>query len=61
VQSGPASIQTALGEVAAGLTFNHKAITTTFTQAQVSNYISILSNFNEGKLAGFPHCGDEVL
>jgi hypothetical protein len=59
--TGPASIQTALGEVAAGLTFNHKAITTTFTQAQVSNYISILSNFNEGKLAGFPHCGDEVL
>ena len=57
--SGPAGVQTAI-TTAQGLTsVSGFAITYTGTQQQLSALITTLTNFNEGKLAGFPHCADE--
>jgi len=57
--SGPAGVQSAIA-TAQGLTsVSGFAITYTGTQAQLSALIDTLTNFNEGKLAGFPHCPDE--
>lgn len=60
-ETGPSSVQDAIDDAKAGLTITGTAITSTLSQSEVSSLISALSNFNEGGLAGFPHCGDEVL
>jgi len=57
--TGPAGVQSAI-TTAQGLTsVSGFAITYTGTQQQLSALITTLTDFNEGKLAGFPHCSDE--
>jgi hypothetical protein len=54
--SGPAATQQAIADAQAGTSVSGFAITTTLTQAQISDLISKLTAFNEGSLPGFPHC-----
>ena len=57
--SGPQSVQDAIAAANAGITITaFTAITTTLTQTEIGDLIGDLSDFNEGFLAGFPHCGD---
>jgi hypothetical protein len=32
-------------------------ITTTLSESEIGSLTDVLSNFNEGKFAGYPHCG----
>ncbi len=58
--SGPASVQTAINSANAHIFISGgKAITTNLTQTGISSLITALDNFNSGKFAGFPHCGDD--
>lgn len=54
--NGPAAVAQAIadnaGDFGAGLN-----ITTTLTKAEISALTELLSNYNEGKFNGFPHCG----
>lgn len=54
--SGPTAVQTAISQALAGTGGTGQNITTTLTQTQVSDLTDILSSFNEGSFAGFPHC-----
>jgi hypothetical protein len=56
---GPASVDAAIAAAIAGTGGTGLAITTTLTDTQISALIDTLSAFNEGTLAGFPHCEDE--
>jgi hypothetical protein len=61
--SGNTAVQNAITAALAGTTVTvgaNIAITTSLNQGQISALISTLSNFNEGGVAGFPHCSDEV-
>ena len=60
--AGPNAVDAAIDaaqdgtSITAGLT-----ISTTLTNAQISNLTNTLSSFNEGAYLGFPHCDDEIL
>lgn len=54
--SGPAATQAAIAAAQAGTGGTGLNITTTLTQTQISDLIDALTAFNEGTLAGFPHC-----
>jgi len=59
--TGPASVQQAIIDAQNGtsvaLVSGKITISTNLSQTEISNLIDALTNFNEGKLAGFPHCG----
>jgi len=55
--NGPAATQAAIIAAQAGTGGTGLNITTTLTQTEISDLINALSAFNEGTLAGFPHCG----
>lgn len=59
--AGPAAVDAAIDAAQAGTGGSGLSITTTLTQEQMSDLIDVLSAFNEGQFAGFPHCTDEVL
>ena len=59
--AGPADVDAAVAAALAGTGGTGLNITTTLTQEQVSDLIDVLSSFNEGEFAGWPHCTDEVL
>ena len=59
--NGPAEVDAAIAAAQAGTGGSGLAITTTLTQEQTSALIDVLSAFNEGTFAGFPHCTDEVV
>lgn len=59
--AGPAAVDAAIDAAQAGTGGSGLNITTTLTQGQMSDLIDVLSDFNEGQFAGFPHCSDEVL
>lgn len=59
--NAPAAVATAISQVAAveygsGTTIS---IPSSVTKQQLSGWIETLSKFNEGKIAGFPHCSKE--
>lgn len=59
--AGPAAVDAAIAAAKTGttVTTNGGGVQITLVAGtDVSGLISTLSNFNEGKLAGFPHCGD---
>ena len=55
---GPAAVDAAIDAVRAGTGGSGTSITTNLTQQQMSGYIATLAGFNEGNLAGWPHCED---
>jgi hypothetical protein len=55
---GPANVQAAIAAAQAGTGGTGLNITTTLTQSQISTLMNTLDDFNSGKDAGFPHCGD---
>lgn len=64
VAAAPASVQAAIAAAQAGIDVTIGAggqiqITTTLTQTQLSDVTATLTNFNEGKIAGFPSCPEE--
>lgn len=59
--AGPAAVDAAIAAALAGTGGTVLNITTTLTGTQISDLINVLSAFNEGTFAGFPHCDDEVL
>jgi len=56
--AGPAAVDAAVAAALAGTDGSGLAITTTLTQEQMSDLIDVLSSFNEGSFAGWPHCDD---
>jgi hypothetical protein len=54
---GPDDVDDAIAAVADGTAGGGTAITTTLTQTEMSNWTSVLSAFNEGTYADWPHCG----
>jgi hypothetical protein len=56
---GPAAVNTAIAAALAATGGTGLQITVA-AGTDVSGLISVLSAFNEGQFAGFPHCGDEV-
>lgn len=60
-EAGPDDVDAAIDAVQLGTGGDGTNITSTLTQAQVSSLINVLSAFNEGTFAGWPHCDDEVL
>jgi hypothetical protein len=60
VNAAPADVQSAIADAQAGidvtLSGGQIQITTTLTQDQLSALTATLTNFNEGKLSGFPSC-----
>jgi len=56
--AGPASVDAAVAAALAGTGGTGLNITTTLTQTQISDLTETLSSFNEGLLAGWPHCDD---
>ena len=62
--AGPAAVDAAIAAAKAGttVTTNGGGVQITLVAGtDVSGLIATLSSFNEGSLAGFPHCGDEVV
>ncbi len=58
--TGPQSVQDAITSANAHIFISGgKAITTRPSQTGIGSLITALSNFNEGRCAGFPHCGDD--
>ena len=57
--NGPPAVDAAIDAAQNGTGGTGLAITTTLTQDEVSALIDVLSDFNEGQFAGFPHCSDE--
>lgn len=55
---GPTAVQQAITDAQNGTGGTGLNITTTLTHEQMSALVEILSNFNEGEYAGWPHCGD---
>jgi hypothetical protein len=56
---GPAAVDAAIDDVQAGTSDGPGlVITTTLTQTEMSDLIGVLSAFNEGDYAGWPHCTD---
>jgi hypothetical protein len=55
---GPTAVDDAIDAVQAGTDGTGLSITTTLTQSEMSALITTLSAFNEGDLAGWPHCDD---
>lgn len=58
---GPTAVDNAIDAVQAGTGGTGTHISTTLTKEQISAYIDVLSAFNQGEYAGFPHCSDEVI
>lgn len=56
--NGPAAVDAAIDAAQNGTGGTALNITTTLTQEQVSDLIDVLSAFNEGQFAGWPHCDD---
>lgn len=56
--AGPAAVDAAIDAAQNGTGGTGLNITTTLTQEQMSDLIDVLSAFNEGEFAGFPHCDD---
>jgi len=56
--TGPANVQAAIAAAQLGTGGSGLNITTTLTQTQISTLMNTLDDFNSGKDAGFPHCGD---
>jgi hypothetical protein len=56
--AGPADVDAAIDAVQAGTGGTGLNITTTLTDTQISDLIDVLSAFNEGQFAGWPHCED---
>ena len=57
---GPANVDAAIAAALAG-TGGSGLVITVAAGTDVSVLINTLSSFNEGKFAGFPHCGNEVI
>jgi hypothetical protein len=57
--AGPAAVDAAVAAAIAGTGGTGLNITTTLTNTQISELIATLSAFNEGTLAGWPHCEDD--
>ena len=57
--NGPTAVDNAIDAVQAGTSGTGLTITTTLTQTEMSDLINTLSAFNEGLLAGFPHCDED--
>jgi len=55
---GPPAVDVAIAAALAGTGGTNLNITTTLNQTDMSALIDVLSNFNEGQFAGFPHCDD---
>jgi hypothetical protein len=58
--AGPPAVDDAIAAALAATGGSGTSITVA-AGTDVSGLISVLSSFNEGTLAGFPHCGDEIL
>ena len=58
--NGPAAVDAAIDAAQNGTGGVGLNITTTLTQQQVSDLIDVLSAFNEGEFAGWPHCETEL-
>jgi hypothetical protein len=56
--NGPAAVDAAIDAAQNGTGGTGLNITTTLTQEQISDLIEVLSAFNEGEFAGWPHCDD---
>jgi hypothetical protein len=59
-ESGPQAVQDAISDAQDETGGTGQNITTTLTKQEISSLTAILSAFNEGSYAGFPHCDDEV-
>lgn len=59
-ESGPAEVQQAITDAQNGTGGTGLDITTTLTHDEMAALVTILTNFNEGLYAGWPHCGDAV-
>lgn len=55
---GPDAVDAAIDAVQAGTGGTGTAITTTLTQTEIATLTATLAAFNEGTLAGWPHCDD---
>lgn len=55
---GPPAVDAAIDAAQDGTDGSGLNITTTLTQTEMSNLIAVLSAFNEGEYAGWPHCDD---
>ena len=56
--AGPDAVDAAISAALAGTGGTGLNITTTLTHEQMSDLVDVLSDFNEGKFAGWPHCSD---
>jgi hypothetical protein len=54
--NGPQGVKDAIAAAQAGTTVTGTVLTTTLSNGDISSLIDTLSNFNEGKLTGWPHC-----
>jgi hypothetical protein len=55
---GPTAVMNALAATAAGTGGTGLTITTTLSQSDIGTLTGVLSAFNEGQFAGWPHCED---
>ena len=59
--NGPQAVDDAIDAALAGTGGTGLNITTTLTHDEMSALVDVLSDFNEGAFAGFPHCPDTPL
>ena len=55
--AGPAAVDTAIDAALAGTGGTGLNITTTLSESEIGSLTDVLSSFNEGRFAGYPHCG----
>lgn len=55
---GPDDVDDAIADALAGTGGTGLNITTTLTHDEMSDLVEVLSDFNEGTFAGWPHCDD---